>query len=367
MVPVFLAQWMKEKRSPYIVLIFCVLSIVASLLFGSSTGMQIKIDAFTGEGLTEVEAKQWVDRLNEKGSFDFTLRSEEKALADVKQGRSDMAVKLLKNDYRIISIVEGGNANLVQQHLQVIYTEELKFNAVTQHSNDAVQFRESMKVYLEQPPLTLHSSNPTGEELKSYNMRLQLLFGFTLFLVMFTVGFKVNAVTAERVSGIWNRVILSPVTKTEMYLGHLTYSTIIGIIQIAIIFVIYKYVLGYDLGVNFVFLSTISVLYILSVVAMSMLFTAMFRKPEQFKAFFSSVIPIMPPLSGVYMPPGTITSEIMLLISELFPIKHAMDAFIGVSMYQQGWEDIYLPLAKLLLMTVIFFGVGINLVERRNA
>ncbi|WP_028596631.1 ABC transporter permease [Paenibacillus assamensis] len=366
MVPVFLAQWMKEKRSPYLVLIFCILSIVATLLFGSSTGMKIKVDAFPGEGLTAVEVEQWLDRLNEGGSFDFTLRSEEKALSDVKQGRSDMAVKLLKDDYRVISVMEGGNANWVQQHLQVIYTEQLKINAVAQHTNDAAQFRDSMKVYLEQPPLTLQSSKPTGEELQSYNMGLQMLFGFTLFLVMFTVGFKVNAVTAERVSGIWNRVILSPVTKTEMYFGHLTYSTLIGIFQITIIFVLFKYLLGYDLGVNFGLLFVISMLYIVSIVAMSMLFTGMFKTPEQFRAFFSSVVPIMPPLSGVYMPPGTITSEILLFIGQLFPIKHAMDALIGVSMYQQGWDDIYLPLAKLLLMTVIFFGVGINLVERRN-
>lgn len=48
-------------------------------------------------------------------------------------------------------------------------------------------------------------------------------------------------------------------------------------------------------------------------------------------------------------------------------MKHAMDALIGASIYQQGWAEIYLPLAKLLLMGVIFFGVGINLVERRSS
>ncbi|MCR8842333.1 ABC transporter permease [Paenibacillus sp. SC116] len=367
MLPVFLAQWMKEKRSPYMVLIFIVLSIVATFLFGSHTETKLRIDAFSGEGIAAAEAEQWLDRLNEAGPFLFTMRSEENVIADVRQGRLEMAVKLLENDFRIISVRESGNANLVQQHMQSIYTEELKIKAAAQHSNDTKQIRDVMKVYLEQPPMSLQSSTPTGNALESYNMGLQLLFGFTLFLVIFTIGFKVNAVTAEKVSGIWNRVILSPVTKTQMYFGHLTYSTLIGIVQITIVFCLFKYVLGYDLGVNAAFLTIISVLYIISTVAMSMLFTGMFKTPEQFRGFFSSVVPMMPVLSGVYMPPGTITSEVMLWISEFFPIKHAMDALIGVSMYQQGWGDIYLSLAKLLLMTVIFFGIGINMVERRRA
>ncbi|WP_339317618.1 hypothetical protein [Paenibacillus sp. FSL R10-2734] len=43
-----------------------------------------------------------------------------------------------------------------------------------------------------------------------------------------------------------------------------------------------------------------------------------------------------------------------------------MDAMLGAAFYQYGWTEIYLPLAKLLMMAVIFFGVGINLVERRS-
>ncbi len=363
---VFLAQWMKEKRSPYLVLIFCALSIVATLLFGSNINAKIKIDTFPGDGVTTEEAERWLERLNSSGAFIFKLRGEEQALTDVRQGRSNMAVRLLKDDYRIIAVMESMHVDLVQQHMQTVYMDELRMNAVVQQVDDEEAFRTDLAEYLRQPPLTLQLAASSGGELRSYDMGLQLLFTFSLFLAMLTVGFKVNAMTTEKVSGIWNRVILSPVTKTQMYLGHLTYSTLIGIIQIAIVFAIFHYVLGYHLGDNVGLLGIIIVLYIIASVAMSMLLTGLLRKPEQFTAILTSVVPIMPVVSGAYMPPGTITNSVLLIIAQFFPLKQALDALVGVAIYQHGLEDIYLPLAKLLLMCVIFFGIGINLVERRG-
>jgi len=363
---VFLAQWMKEKRSPYLVLIFCALSIVATLLFGSNIDAKIKVDAFLGEGVMIEEAERWLERLNSSGAFVFKLRDEEKALDEVWQGRSSMAVRLLKDDYRIIAAMENMNISLVQQHMQSVYMDELRMNAVVKQVKDEELFRKELSDYLVHPPLTLQSAAASGGELKSYDMGLQLLFTFTLFLAMLTVGFKVNAMTAEKVSGIWNRVILSPVTKTQMYLGHLSYSTLIGIIQMTLVFFIFKYVFGYDLGDQSGLLAIIIVLYITTIVAMCMLLTGLLRKPEQFTGILTSFVPIMPLISGAYMPPGTIKNEVLQVIAQFIPLKHALDAFVGVAIYQHGLEDIYLPLAKLILMCVIFFGVGINLVERRS-
>ncbi|MDF2926574.1 MAG: transporter permease [Paenibacillaceae bacterium] len=363
---VFLAQWMKEKRSPFMVLIFCGISILATLMFGSNMNSQMKIGVFPAEGVTREESAGWLKRLNENGSFHFQLQDEEQALADVRQGRSAVAVRLLRDDYRLISAMENINVDFVRQHVQTVYTEEFTVRAAVSHADQETLFRERMALFLEQPPLAVQTSTPSGGELKSYDMGLQLLFGFSLFLVIFTVGFKVNAVTAEKVSGIWNRVILSPVTKLQMYMGHLIYSSLIGIFQLAVIFTIFRYGFGYHLGGSLGMLAVIIGAYIMAIVAMSMLFTGLLNTPEQFAAIFTSVVPIMPLVSGIYMPPGTITNSFLLFLGQLLPLQHAMDALIGTAVYQQGWTDIWLPMAKLLLMSVIFFGIGVNLVERRK-
>lgn len=57
-------------------------------------------------------------------------------------------------------------------------------------------------------------------------------------------------------------------------------------------------------------------LFSFTIVALSMLLVGILQSPEQFGTLFPSIIPIMPLISGVYMPPGTITNPILLGIAE---------------------------------------------------
>lgn len=99
-------------------------------------------------------------------------------------------------------------------------------------------------------------------------------------------------------------------------------------------------------------------------VAFALLFTGILRTPEQFNMVFPSMVPVMPLLSGVYVPPGTITNEVLLGLAQIFPLTHAMEALQGVAVYGAGWSEILIPVAKLLLIAVACMGVGINLMER---
>ncbi len=364
--PIFMSQWMKEKRSPLMVLAFFGLSIIATFLFGQGNQGKMTIAAFPGQGLKASAADEWLDRLNENESIEFVLKDEAHARSEVREGRADVAIQLLENDYRLIATIENPNVQLVERHVNTVFAEELRLRAAANYAEDADAFREAVGRYLAQPPVTVRLASSDGGELVSYDMSLQLLFTFTLFLAMFTIGFKVNAITMEKVSGIWNRVILSPMRKSEMYAGHLTYSSIIGFAQTAAVLLLFKYAFGFGLGDRIGMLLLVAALYTLTAVAFSMLITGFVRTPEQFNMIFPSLIPIMPLISGGYMPPGTITNPFLLAIAEAFPLTHALDAMIGISAYDAAWSDLYLPLAKLVLIGVVCMGIGINLVERRR-
>lgn len=364
MVPIFLTQWMKERRSPFLVLLFLSLSIIAALLFGSMADSKMIVDVFSDENLNSEEEASWLDHLNKSEAFEFRIRDEQQARQEVREGRSDLAVNLLTDDYRIIAAVENANVQAVEQHVRSTFVEELQLRAAAALTDDDSKFRQDVERYLQQPPLTLQAEASNGGEITSYDMGLQLRFAFTLFLVTFTIGFKVVAIPTEKTNGVWNRVILSPVSKTGMYLGHLLYSSLIGFAQISIVFLIFVYVFGFNMGERFGMVLLITALYILTMVALATLFAGMFRTPEQFYMVFPSVIPIMPLLSGVYMPPGTITNPIITAVAQIIPLTYAMEALMGVALYNTGWSDILMPVAVLLLMGVAFMGVGINLMER---
>ncbi|MDF2835991.1 MAG: transporter permease [Paenibacillus sp.] len=367
MFSVMLSQWMKEKRSPYMLLLFVALSIVAVLLFGMSKSGVIEVDVFADKGVSEAEIAPLMERLNENGTFAFRLLDEETARSKVREGLSSSAIRLMKEDFRIVMAVEDYNVGLLDRHVKSVLGEELALREAEAKSGEAAaSIRESVMQYMEQPPLAVELTTPEGGKVQSYDMGLQLTYAFSLFIVMFTIGFKINAINSEKTSGIWNRMVLSPLSKSQMYLGHMAYSAIIGIVQVAVVLAIFRFGFGFAIGDRYGELLAVSLLYVISVVAMAMLFTGITRTPEKFNMLYPSIIPVIPLVSGAYMPPGTITSDILLGIAQIFPMSHAMEAFLGLSMYDAGWSELFMPVAKLLLVTVVFMGIGINLVERNK-
>jgi len=366
MIPILLSQWMKERRNPALLLLFTGITIVAALLFGGSKDSKMMIEVFSESGMPAEDRAGWIALLNQNESYLFKEQEEEAAIKKVREGRADLALKLTDDDYRIIAAVDNPNVQLVEQHIRTAYERELQLRAAASAVEDEAIFRKSVNAYLENPPLQLRLDGGGGGELIQYDMGMQLLFAFSLFLTMFTVGYKVNAITKDKASGVWNRLILSPLRKTEMYLGHLLYSTCIGILQILLVFSIFRFVFGYDLGSQYGLLLLVIVVYTLSIVSLSILFVGMLKTPEQFTALFSSIIPIMPLISGAYMPPGTITNPFLLGAAEAVPITHAMEALTGIAMYGNGIAELWIPLAKMLLISVLCMGIGINMMERKQ-
>lgn len=366
MTAVMLSQWMKERRSPFILLLLITLSVVAVVIFGSSKEESITIEVFADPGLKAEDASLIMDRLNESGAFAFRLTDEETAHAEVQEGRSMAAVRLMETDYRIMASVDDYNVVLLERQVASVYREELAIRLAAEQAGGPAGFREQVLADLEQPPLKLVVASPDGGSVESYDMGLQLTFAFALFVVMFTIGFKINAINTEKTSGVWDRMVLSPMSKTSMYLGHLTYAVLISFFQVSVVLAILKFGLGFAIGERYGELLVISLLYVISVVAMAMLFTGITRTPEKFNMIYPSVIPVIPLICGAYMPPDVFNNAVFDIIAQIFPMSHAMDAMLGITMHGAGWADLYLPIAKLVLLTVLFMGIGINLVERNR-
>ncbi|MEK4510725.1 ABC transporter permease [Paenibacillus sp. FSL K6-2524] len=367
MFTVFWAQWRKERRSPFMLIIFLSLSIVGTVLMSMTTNNKMLIDVFGVPELTTAEETAWIQLLNQSEAYQFKMRAEQPSRDAVREGRADVAIKLSENNYKIISAIESPNVVLVEQHVFHVFAKEMQIREASTHSGDENQFRADVEHNLQRPALTLQTQAWDGNPIVKYDINLQFLFGLTLFLVIYTIGFKVTGVLMEKTTGVWNRVILSPVRKTEMYLGHLIYSFLIGFIQIIIVFLIFHYGFGYQLMEHFDMILVICATYMFTMVAFAMLLAGVMRTPEQFSSLLSATVPIMPMLGGIYVPPGTITNKFILGISEIFPLTHAMKALTGVAMFNESLTDVAMPIAKLLFIGVICMGVGINLMERRKA
>src|SRR5690606_20907062 len=183
---------------------------------------------FPAEGVSTSQFESWAKLLNDNEAIQFIPQDEKQARSDVSSGRVDVAIKVMSDNYQLIASIDNPNVQLVEQYVHRVFLDELQLRIATQYSEDKETFREATIQYLQNPPLTVQLTDPEGKSLVQYDMNVQLLFTFSLFLSIFTIGYKINSITVEKVSGIWSRVILSPVRKIEMYMGHLLYSFIIG-------------------------------------------------------------------------------------------------------------------------------------------
>ncbi|GAB3069232.1 ABC transporter permease [Virgibacillus ainsalahensis] len=365
MYSVIMAQWLKDKRKPYIIILFIGLSILATLVFGDTTRQNETNVAIFADGPNAEEIEQkWEGLLNANNETKFVITDEKTAREQVAEGNRDVAIRVMENDYRLITSSDMPNIQLVEQQVHQVFVREAQLQAAA-GSTDAAALRDEVDAYLANPPVTVQTQTPDGEDIPQHNMGTQLLFGFTLFIAMFTIGFKVNGVPADKVNGIWDRLILSPVSKTNMYAGHLIYSFCVGFFQMSVVFFIFHYVMGYELG-NLPMILVLAAVFTLSTVSMAMLIAGIAKTPEKFNMIYPSLVPIIPVISGVYMPPGTISNPVLQFIADLFPLTYGVDAMMDVTLFDAGWSDITLPIAFMLLIGVLYMGVGINLIERRK-
>ncbi|CDQ20707.1 ABC transporter permease [Halobacillus karajensis] len=366
MIPVFLAQLTKECRNPLLLIIFIAASIGATIIFTDGTQSPTTVSIFSEEENARSIEEKWEPLLNEDSDMRFVITDSEEAREDVQQGRADLAIKLLEDDYRLVTTSNLPTVAYVDQHVRKVFEKEATIQSAIEQSEDAEGLRADIETRLEAPPMEMEVDSITGDELPNYDMGTQLMFAFTLLVAMFIIGFRINNILKDKVYGLWDRMILSPVSKTGMYTAYIAYAFFIGVVQTLSVILTFKYVLNYDIGDRLDLLIIIIAFFTFSMVSVATLLTGLVKKPEQFYAIYPSVIPIIPLISGAYMMPGTISNPVLTFIADLFPVSHAMDAILNVVMYDGTLHDITHSLLFMTLIGVVAMGIGVNLVERRK-
>lgn len=363
MISILRAQLMKDLRSPLVILLLIAGSILATLLFAGGVHQPTEVAIFSEEkNAADIETK-WEKILNSDDSLHFVVVDPAQARQDVKEGKVDVAVKLMEMDYRFIITSELPSVYIVRQHVEKIFHREVQMMAISAGNK---KIRHDMESMLAKAPFQLEMQGIDQKQVPNYDMRTQLMFAFTFLVAMFILGFRVNNLTKDRAAGVWNRMILSPMSKTSMYCGYLIYSFLITLFQITFVLMVFKYVMNFDLGDNLGLIILIAATFAFSMISIAMFISGFMRTPEQFYSIYPSVMPLIPIISGAYMMPGTITQPVLLFIADLFPLTHAMEAIMSVIFYNAGLSDVLMQLLTMVLIGVVAMGIGINLIERRS-
>src|SRR5699024_4176715 len=151
------------------------------------------------------------------------------------------------------------------------------------------------------------------------------LYGMALFLVIYTIAYSVFQMLVEKKSGIWDRFILSPAKKWEMYTANFIYSSIVGYLQISIIFLLFRFVFDVDFGGKLDILLVVVIPYVLTIFYFIILIVGIVYTDQQFNVASHIVALIMSMLVIAFNTLEIDLIEIMLEISNIIPIKYGLD------------------------------------------
>ena len=354
MLTVYAMQWKRLIKKPFLVLLFMGLTIMmVTVVAGSQGNQKTTVRAFS-ETLSSDQLDTLVNTLNEDENFNFEQMTREDIQEDIRMDRYGYGVNLDTENYRFLVGRESQTMAIVDQYLQQFYREKNTLAEVrADFPGSDLEANEVVKIQTNS--LTELSGNITS---------MSVILGMTFYFSIYSILFLMLNLFEEKKSGTWNRLIFSPISKTQLYLGHLVFYVTIGFLQVLTLFIILSQLLSIEFTGNTPALLAITFSYILCIVSIGILLTALSRTVSMLQVIIPIVATAMAMLGGAFWPLQVVNNAFLEFAAELMPIKHAVYGMMETILQNRSFLESIQPISILLLMSVLFMGVGINLMER---
>lgn len=367
---ILLAKFTTFIRKPWVFVLFTVMSIGFALIIGYTGGNEDKITVPVA-GAEEVRMGSIGKALEENEVYHFKWQEETDLKEIVRLGEAEAGIIIEETGYEMFIRVETPNVQLIEQTIANIYTEKIRENQVLElfQAETATEEKAILTAYhksMDQPIFEITNDNFRNADSSQFDEGLHAIFGVTLFFVIYTIGYNVLPILTEKKEGIWDRMILSPLKKWEIYLANLVYSFFEGYLQIIIIFSVFYYLVGVDFHGEFAGILLIMLAYTFTIVSLGIFFTALVKNIQQFNAVLPILSVSMAMIGGAFWPLEIVQSDTLLALAKLNPLTYGMEALNNLVLYNLPFEEILMPVSILILMGVIFMGVGIHLMEKRH-
>ncbi|HOQ36394.1 MAG TPA: ABC transporter permease [Acetivibrio sp.] len=192
-----------------------------------------------------------------------------------------------------------------------------------------------------------------GEESLDFDGMAQSSIGIAVMFVMFSVMIGVGVILEDKKNRTWERLSATPVTKTVIILGKVLGIFFKGWIQVGILILFGRFVLGVNWGNSFLASILLISVYLMCITTMGILLSSVVKSNAQLAAYSSVFILSTSMLAGCYWP-LEIVPEFMQKAAMIFPQYWAVKALTNIVGANMGIGSILPHIAVLAIMTGIF-------------
>ncbi|MCO0861539.1 ABC transporter permease [Staphylococcus pasteuri] len=188
-----------------------------------------------------------------------------------------------------------------------------------------------------------------------FDKMFPILMGFFVFFFVFLISGI--ALLRERTTGTLERVLSTPIRRSEIVFGYLFGYGIFAIIQTLIIVLFSIYLLSINLAGSLGYVLLINILLAITALVMGIFISTFANSEFQMVQFIPIVAIPQVFFSGIF--PLENMTPWLSNIGYLFPLRYAGDALTNIMIKGQGWYHIWFDVMILCLFIIIFILLNI--------
>lgn len=376
---ILMLKLMQFKRDIMVVLLMAALSIGFIFVLGGPNMGASKYKILLASDQTSPSYYRFLEELRKNTTYDFEEVSYDEMKADVEEGKILAGIHYKEDSISILKTKEDVNIYILETLASntifniesstniakeiVAYLNELKpinINGVeeTVYSDlmDSLENRKSMVV---------RKSYLNADAKFEYDNFKHITIGMILFMSMFTVVFGIGSILEDKQYNTWNKMMISPLTRTQVLGGNLIATFIVGAAQILLLMLLTNYLMGMDWGESdkFIWIILIGLLFVLTTTSIGLFLAGIVKTHEQLSTLTPIILTSTSMLGGAMWPLEIVEFKAIRFLANFTPQKWAIEGMEQIVMYNTDIMDVLPNMGVLILMSLVFFTLGVRMVK----
>ncbi len=310
-----------------------------NLMFSASTTVNVKL-------ATQDLPTGLVTKMDELDHVDIeTYQDLDQAKEALANEKVDAVISYKDGEYQVdYANTDASKTSMIRQVLRT---------SIASEGTDQLLSRVKQAL----PQLKLDAKAPEIKESYQYGDKntgffarmIPILIGFVVFFFVFLISGM--ALLKERTSGTLDRLLATPVKRSEIVYGYMLSYGIIAIFQTAVVVLAAIWLLDVEVVGNILNVIIVNVVLALVALAFGILLSTLAKSEFQMMQFIPLVI--MPQLFFSGIIPLSSMGEWALTVGRFLPLTYSGDAISQIILYGHNLGDILSNLGALMIFLII--------------
>ncbi len=326
-----------------------------------------------------------IDELRKNNSYNFDETDIDDAAKKVEEGKVIVAIIIkdgfqdqiindknisiqfmkIKDDTLILSLQEDVSRIILKMTggIRIVditgnYVHSLKPESDLENLKQSA-YENVMNSWKYKTPMEVKTTIFKSDSGSGYDGMMHSMIGFTIFFSMYTMVFSISTILSDKQYKTWQRMIISPVSKSSILGGTMVVSYFTGAVQLAVLIIGGKFLFDIDWGNSTAGIIMVSAAFVFAVTCLGLMLSNVVKTQAQLGSIAPVILTSTSMLGGCMWPLDIVNNKILLFLAELTPQKWAMQGLENIASKGMSFEAAILPTTVLLFMGVIYFSFGV--------